>query len=187
MNKRLVIVLCAILTAALLVGCSAAPAAAPTEAPSAAPSAAERPTADAAAAPESAQRTVWQPQFIPLASKDFLSGLQSGARQGESLYFISSGVIDDRTPEGVTPEWPEQYWVYGPILVKVATDGASEIVPYTPVLPGSGSSLRKTASGSWRTRMRSGKRTKKAGRSGRSSTSQRTEAFWRVSRLQPSR
>ena len=135
MNKRLVIVLCAILTAALLVGCSAAPAAAPTEAPSAAPSAAECPTADAAAAPESAQRTVWQPQFIPLASKDFLSGLQSGARQGESLYFISSGVIDDRTPEGVTPEWPEQYWVYGPILVKVATDGASEIVPYTPVLP----------------------------------------------------
>ena len=48
------------------------------------------------------------------------------------MYFTSLGVISDETPAGVSPEWPEQYWVYGPVLCKVGTDGSIERLPYQP-------------------------------------------------------
>ncbi len=126
MRKNLMIVISILLCAALLTGCG--------QKASGVPAATEQPRSDATAAPE-AQQTVWQAQFVPLKSGELQAGLRGGAARGETLYYVSSGVIADETPEGVTPEWPEQYWVYGPILVKTGPDGAVETIPYTPEKP----------------------------------------------------
>ena len=82
-------------------------------------------------------QTVWQAQFVPLESDSIRAKLQSGAAVGENLYYISSGVVSDETPEGVTPEWPEQYWVYGPVIVKTSPAGGLQPLPYTPERPDS--------------------------------------------------
>ncbi len=133
MRKRLVIILSVILSIALLAGCGGAGNAKPAAAQQTA--AAQQPSVEAAPASENTEQTVWQARFVPLESEALRARLSSGEKQGESLYFVSSGVIADETPEGVTPEWPEQYWVYGPILVRATPDGAAEIVPYTPEIP----------------------------------------------------
>ena len=142
MKKSLFNLVCLILCVLLLAGCGKPAAPAPTaSAPAAstpaasAPAASEPVSSTAAPAVLGGQGSVWRAQFTTLRSDGLTAALRKGAAQGETLYYISSGVIADETPEGVSPEWPEQYWVYGPILVKVTPDGTSEILPYTPERP----------------------------------------------------
>ena len=127
MMKKIFLFTALVLSVLLLAACgTAAPvlAATPVESGTAAP-----------AEPQSAEATLWQAQFTGLADTALRARLQNGAAQGDSLYYISSGVLADETPTGVTPEWPEQYWVYGPILVKVSPDGQTEVIPYVPERP----------------------------------------------------
>ena len=74
----------------------------------------------------------YQSRYVELTDSGVTSSLQNAVVDGDNLYYTSLGVIEDRTPEGVTPDWEEQYWVYGPILCKVTTDGTVERVPYIP-------------------------------------------------------
>ena len=124
MKKKLIIILGMLLCAALLAGCATAAPAAPAQT--------ESPAAPAAA---DAEATVWQARFTTLESDALRAALRSGCARAGELYFISSGVIADETPAGVEPEWPEQYWVYGPTLVKATPDGKIEVLPYTPERP----------------------------------------------------
>ena len=78
----------------------------------------------------------YEAQYVALSDQALTAGLENGCIVGDSLYFTSLGVIDDHTPDGVTPEWPEQYWVYGPVLCKVGFDGTTERVPYVPMSSG---------------------------------------------------
>ena len=128
MRKKLLIVISILLCLALLAGCGKT-AAAP------APAATEQPRSTDAPASEGAEQSVWQAQFVKLGSEDLRAKVQNGTSCGDALYFISSGVIADETPEGVTPQWPEQYWVYGPVLIKADTAGKTEVFPYTPEKP----------------------------------------------------
>ena len=142
MRKKLSIVIGLLLCAALLAACGApaapsAPSADPKPAAKASPAAAEPAATETAAAEAPAGLRVWQAKFVDLESDAIQAGLQKGAAAGETLYYISSGVIADETPEGVTPAWPEQYWVYGPVLVKATPDGATEVLPYMPERPAS--------------------------------------------------
>lgn len=77
----------------------------------------------------------WQARFVPLETEGLYGGVQNLTAMGDSLYFTSSGVIADETPEGVVPEWPEQYWVYGPVIGRTDLDGNTEILPYSPDRP----------------------------------------------------
>ena len=79
-----------------------------------------------------AEITRYRGQYFEVDDGSLTSVLQNGAADGDSLYFTALGVIDDRTPEGVTPDWEEQYWVYGPILCRLGTDGSAERIGYVP-------------------------------------------------------
>ena len=74
----------------------------------------------------------YRAQYLELEDSNLTAGLDHAAVVGETVYFTSLGVISDETPAGVSPEWPEQYWVYGPVLCKVGTDGSIERLPYQP-------------------------------------------------------
>lgn len=126
MKKKLVIVIFLMLCIALLAGCGRTDVSSVIQ---------PQPSVEGALSGVSEGQGLWQAQFIPLQAEELQAKLQAGATGGESLFFISSGVIADETPEGVTPEWPEQYWVYGPILMKVGLDGTVERLPYTPERP----------------------------------------------------
>ena len=137
MRKKLSIVICMLLCAALLAACGSPAAPAPAGAATPAAEVESEAAASPADAEETAGPGAWQAKFIPLESGTIQAGLRKGAAAGETLYYISSGVIADETPAGVTPAWPEQYWVYGPVLVKATPDGATEVLPYTPERPAS--------------------------------------------------
>ena len=74
----------------------------------------------------------YQGSYYDLTDEGLTTALQNGAELDGSLWFTALGVLEDRTPEGVTPEWKEQYWVYGPILCRAGLDGSVERIPYTP-------------------------------------------------------
>ena len=134
MRKKLSIVIVILLCVALLAACGRTESPAPSPVQAASPL--QTPAAgETAPAAEGAKTGIWQARFVQLDSEALRSPLQNGAARGGELYFISSGVIADETPEGVTPEWLEQYWVYGPILVKAEADGTTGILPYTPERP----------------------------------------------------
>ncbi|MBO5555574.1 MAG: extracellular solute-binding protein [Oscillospiraceae bacterium] len=125
MRKKLSICICLLLCAALLAACGGAkPATAsspePTGGKDEAPAAAQQP------------QTAWQARFVTPETDGLYGGLQNLAAREDSLYFTASGVLADETPEGVEPEWPEQYWVYGPVIGKTDLDGKAEILPYVP-------------------------------------------------------
>ena len=124
MKKHLLSVLSVVLCVLLLAGCGET---APIH--STAP---ERAGADDASEADTAPHRVWQSAFIPLSADTLQAKLLHGAAKGETLYYLSTGVIADATPEGVEPEWPEQYWVYGPVIVQASLDGSAVILPYTP-------------------------------------------------------
>ena len=93
--------------------------------------------AEAAAAVEATASgpMVFQARYMDLEGNGLTSVLQNGTVVGDTLYYTSLGVTADHTPDGVTPEWPEQYWVYGPVLCRVGIDGSLERLPYSPALP----------------------------------------------------
>lgn len=124
MRKNLLILISVLLCAAMLTACGSAGQTA----------AAESGTRknDAPAASAAQEGTVWQPQFIAIESDTAAAKLQNGSLAGAAMLFTSSGVLADETPEGVTPAWPEQYWVYGPTLVQVDLDGKTRTIPYVP-------------------------------------------------------
>ena len=74
-------------------------------------------------------------KYLQLTDLPLTAALENGVAAGDAVYYTSLGVISDETPEGVIPEWEEQYWVYGPMLCKVGTDGSMQKIPYTPSLP----------------------------------------------------
>ncbi len=118
----MLLVIMLLLTAPVLTGCGGAEKqeAVPSSAPSAEPQ-----------AEESGER-IWQTEFIPVADESLTAGLTNGTVTDGKLTFTSVGVLADETPEGVTPEWEEQYWRYGPVLCRVGTDGTVETIPYSP-------------------------------------------------------
>ena len=62
----------------------------------------------------------YQNSCFDLTDSSLTSALQNGTVFGDDLYFTALGVLEDRTPDGVTPEWEEQYWVYGPIICRIS-------------------------------------------------------------------
>ena len=131
MKKNLTILIALLLTVSMLAGCGGN-ATETTPAPMQ-----EADTPEAAAAEEASEEGGGEPvgyraQYLQLADSSLTAGLDHAAAVGETIYYTSLGVISDETPEGVIPEWPEQYWVYGPVLCKVGTDGSIERLPYHP-------------------------------------------------------
>ena len=131
MKKKFTILIALLLTVSLLAGCGGTP--------SETIQAAEQKVGitGAVKAEKEAEETEAEPagyraQYLELDESNLTAGLDHAAVVGETVYFTSLGVISDETPAGVSPEWPEQYWVYGPVLCKVGTDGAIERLPYQP-------------------------------------------------------
>ena len=131
MKKKFTILIALLLTVSLLAGCGGTP--------SEKIQAAEQKVGmtGAVKAEKEAEETEAEPagyraQYLELDESNLTAGLDHAAVVGETVYFTSLGVISDETPAGVSPEWPEQYWVYGPVLCKVGTDGAIERLPYQP-------------------------------------------------------
>ena len=131
MKKKFTILIALLLTVSLLAGCGGTP--------SEKIQAAEQKVGmtGAVKAEEEAEETEAEPagyraQYLELEDSNLTAGLDHAAVVGETVYFTSLGVISDETPAGVSPEWPEQYWVYGPVLCKVGTDGSIERLPYQP-------------------------------------------------------
>ena len=110
-----------LLCLALLTGCGAA-----------GKTAGETPAASAAKGDAESAGTRWQASFLSLED-DRLYGMPGTmCADGETLYFSSNGVLEDATPAGTVPEWPEQYLIYGPVIVKTGAEGSREIIPYVP-------------------------------------------------------
>ena len=131
MKKKFTILIALLLTVSLLAGCGGTP--------SEKIQAAEQKVGmtGAVKAEEEAEETEAEPagyraQYLELEDSNLTAGLDHAAVVGETVYFTSLGVISDATPAGVSPEWPAQYWVYGPVLCKVGTDGSIERLPYQP-------------------------------------------------------
>ena len=131
MKKKCTILIALLLTVSLLAGCGGTP--------SEKIQAAEQKVGmtGAVKAEKEAEETEAEPagyraQYLELEDSNLTAGLDHAAVVGETVYFTSLGVISDETPAGVSPEWPEQYWVYGPVLCKVGTDGSIERLPYQP-------------------------------------------------------
>ena len=80
----------------------------------------------------SAEPTRYRAQYSAVTDERLTSALQNAALCGDDLFCTALGVLEDRTPEGVKPEWKEQYWVYGPILCRLSADGSVDRVNYTP-------------------------------------------------------
>lgn len=133
MKNKAVLLICLALLIAVLSGCGSA---------ALSPSAESKTEETPGPVPPAAGQTVWQTQFVALDSESLRAKLQGLAVSGETLYSLSSGVIADETPEGLTPDWPEQYWVYGPILVKVKTDGTTALLPYPAARPENRAGIR---------------------------------------------
>ena len=74
----------------------------------------------------------YRAQFSAVTDESLTSALQNAVVCGDELFCTALGVLEDRTPEGATPEWKEQYWVYGPILCRLSADGSVERVNYIP-------------------------------------------------------
>ena len=131
MKKKLTILIALLLTVSLLAGCGGNPSG---TAPAAEQqtSAAEAVKTEKAAEATETEATGYRAQYLELEDPNLTAGLDHAAVVGETVYFTSLGVISDETPAEVSPEWPEQYWVYGPVLCKVGTDGSIERLPYQP-------------------------------------------------------
>ena len=135
-NKKLTILIALLLTVSMLAGCGGntaetTPASNQVTAGAEAASTgkeAEEP-ADATNETPTGEQASYHAQYLQLADSTLTAGLDHASAVGDTVYFTSLGVISDETPEGVTPEWPEQYWVYGPVLCKVGADGSIERLP----------------------------------------------------------
>ena len=117
-----VLCLCLVLIVSLLSGCGMHEE---TVRQTATPS----PTAQSSSTP-APQDGSWEAKFIPIQNDGSFGKLENITVQNDAVYFTSVGVLEDRTPAGVTPEWPEQYWVYGPVLVEADFEGNTHIIPY---------------------------------------------------------
>ena len=128
MRKKMIICVCLLLCVTMLAACGGAkPASAGVSEQSGGK------TESPAAFEE--EKAAWQARFIQLDTDGLYGGVQHLTARGDTVYFTSSGVLADETPEGVVPEWPEQYWVYGPVIGKAGLDGKTEILPYAPERP----------------------------------------------------
>ena len=57
----------------------------------------------------SAEPTRYRAQYCAVTDERLTSALQNAALCGDDLFCTALGVLEDRTPEGVKPEWKEQY------------------------------------------------------------------------------
>jgi hypothetical protein len=141
-NKKLTILIALLLTVSMLAGCGGntaetTPASNQVTAGAEAASTgkeAEEP-ADATNETPTGEQASYHAQYLQLADSTLTAGLDHASAVGDTVYFTSLGVISDETPEGVTPEWPEQYWVYGPVIGLTDLNGNTQILPYSPERP----------------------------------------------------
>ncbi len=141
MKKKLMILVALLLAMTMLAGCGTQAGkpettqeegTVPSTAPQGNAAEAAEPTQDATGA--SGEPEGYRTQYLRLQDPTLTAGLENGTAIGETIYFTSLGVIEDNTPEGITPDWPEQYWTYGPVLCRTGADGSIEKVPYAPTV-----------------------------------------------------
>ena len=129
----MIVVVALVLCVSLLAGCGnsgAVESSQPKQDSSPAPTASEQAADTATGEPDG-----YLTQYLELPDLSLTAELSNGVTAGNTMFFTSLGVTADRTPEGITPDWEEQYWVYGPVLCKVEADGSMQKIPYTPSLP----------------------------------------------------
>lgn len=80
---------------------------------------------------EASAEYVYVPEYIDISGK-FTGGFGNVVYAGEYLYTTSNEMIEDRTPEGVTPQYESEYWVYGTVIYKIGLDGSCEKLNYKP-------------------------------------------------------
>ncbi len=85
------------------------------------------------AAPSAEPEYVYTSRFVDIAA-DGDSSIDRVVLCGDKLLASMWGKIADNTPEGVTPEYKEQYWVYGEQLYWLTLDGGMKKVEgYAPI------------------------------------------------------
>ena len=134
-NKKLTILIALLLTVSMLAGCGgnkAETTPASNQVTAGADAASTGEEAEEPAQTTTGEAVSYHTQYLQLEDSTLTAGLDHASAVGDTVYFTSLGVIADETPEGVTPEWPEQYWVYGPVLCKVGIDGSIVRLPYDP-------------------------------------------------------
>ncbi|MCM1149533.1 MAG: extracellular solute-binding protein [Butyricicoccus sp.] len=72
---------------------------------------------------------VYVPEYVTIQGQ-FRNSFYGGVPYGDKLYVSSYEVIEDRTPEGVTPEYEGEYWIYGPVIYKISMDGSCEKISF---------------------------------------------------------
>lgn len=76
---------------------------------------------------------VYVPEYVTVQG-EFKNNLSYNSTYANGyIYAPSYEMIEDRTPEGVTPEYEGEYWVYGYVIYKIALDGSCEKIGYTPM------------------------------------------------------
>ena len=128
MRKKCIICICMLLAISMLAACGNAGS-------STADTAQQTSPGPDGAAGQGQPEGVWQARFVPLETEGLYGGVRNLTAVGDSLYFTTSGVIADETPDGAEPEWPEQYWVYGPVIGRSDLNGNTELLPYSPDRP----------------------------------------------------
>ncbi len=128
MRKKCIICICLLLMISMLAACGNAGS-------STAETAQQTSPGPDGGAGQGQPEGVWQARFVPLETEGLYGGVRNLTAVGDSLYFTTSGVIADETPDGAEPEWPEQYWVYGPVIGRTDLNGNTELLPYSPDRP----------------------------------------------------
>ena len=138
MRKIVSVILILALCLSLLTGCGSSRVVADPQPEQKAEVQAAEPVQASAKVEETAApsgQTVYQSSFIELQDVGLTAAIQHMVNVGDKVFFTSLGVLEDRTPDGVTPEWPEQYWVYGPVLCRAELDGSVTKLPYQTAMP----------------------------------------------------
>ena len=75
---------------------------------------------------------VYVPEYVPVQGQ-FRNSLYDATYANGYLYSPVYEMLEDRTPEGVTPEYEGEYWVYGYVIYKIGMDGSTEKLNYAPI------------------------------------------------------
>lgn len=82
---------------------------------------------------QSAEKTdafVYVPEYKELSGNE--NGFNPVAFSANGIYATSYEMIADNTPEGVTPTYEGEYWVYGTVLYELGFDGTVTKINYVP-------------------------------------------------------
>lgn len=76
---------------------------------------------------------VYVPEYVTVDGKFRNSLSYNTIYANGCIYAPVYEMIEDRTPEDVTPEYEGEYWVYGYVIYKINMDGSTEKIDYTPL------------------------------------------------------